>query len=155
MTGHEPPAARRWIAEHRELDDLLGRFLSAASAGEAAPAREAILAFDQDLRRHTAAEEKDVFHRPRGVKLVPGNEEDERQKLLRELALEHVQIRELSGILVRLWTESAGAQGKGLVGNLLSRWDAHTAREEREIYSNHPEAADPPPVPPGDPSSRR
>ena len=135
MTEEDPTAANRWIGEHRALDDLLGRFLVAASGGEAAAAREAILAFDEALRRHTAAEEEEVFHRQRGERLVPKEEEGGRERLLRELALEHVQIRELSGILVRLWTEPADSRARGLVGTLLSRWDAHTAREEREVHS--------------------
>jgi Hemerythrin HHE cation binding domain len=155
VTAKDPDRAHRWIGEHRALDNLLGQFLAAASAGESAAAREAIGAFDEALRRHTAAEEEEVFHRQPGQKLLPKEEEGDRDRLLRELALEHVQIRELSGILVRLWSESADSPGRGLVGNLLSRWDAHTAREERGVHSDHPEVAEPPPGSPGDPSSRR
>lgn len=140
MTAKDPNTTNRWIGEHRALDDLLGRFLAAASAGETAAAREAIGAFDEALRRHTAAEEEEVFHRQSGEKLVPKEEEGDRERLLRELSLEHVQIRELAGILVRLWADPAVSQGKGLVGNLLSRWDAHTAREERELHSRETRA---------------
>jgi len=121
--------------QHRRLDDLLGRFLAAAEAGGPGVAREAILAFDERLRRHTAFEEEHILGRARGEKLFPGPEEGERERLLRELLLEHVQIREVSGMIVRLITEKEDlASARRLLPNLLSRWDAHTGREEREIF---------------------
>ena len=56
------------------------------------------------------------------------------ERLSRELRLEHVQIRELSGMMRRLVEESgdlAGAQR--LFGNLARRWDAHTEKEEAAL----------------------
>ena len=44
--------------EHRRLDELFGKFLAAASAGDAEETRRAIGAFDSELRRHTAFEEE-------------------------------------------------------------------------------------------------
>ncbi len=122
------------IAAHRALDDLLGRFLAAAGAGELAAARESIAAFDDALRRHTAHEEERLFAPPPERKLVPPEEESDSSRLSRELRLEHVQIRELSGMMLRLVEENgdlAGAQR--LFGNLARRWDAHTAKEERAL----------------------
>jgi len=118
---------------HRELDRLLGRFFSAAAAGAVAPAREAIVAFDEELRRHTALEEEEVLPRAAGHRLAPAEEESPGERLGRELRLEHVQIRELSGVMRRL-AESHDVEGaRRLFGNLARRWDAHTAKEEREL----------------------
>jgi hypothetical protein len=115
-------------ADHRRLDDLFGRFLAAATSEEAA---EAIRAFDAALRRHTALEDEHLFSARRGGKLAPSDEESARERLFRELALEHVQIRELSGMMGRLLGERGDLAGaRALAGNLARRWDAHTVREE-------------------------
>lgn len=122
-------------SEHRALDGILGRFLAAAGSGALDAAREAIAEFDDALRRHTAHEEGHLFPPPPARKLLAPGEaagESAPERLSRELRLEHVQIRELSGMMRRLVVESgdlAGAQR--LFGNLARRWDAHTEKEER------------------------
>ena len=121
------------VAEHRRLDDLFGRFLAAGNAEEAA---EAIRVFDDALRRHTALEDEHLFSVGRGDKLAPKEDETAREQLFRELALEHVQIRELSGMMTRLLGEKGDLAGaRALAGNLARRWDAHTAREEEALGS--------------------
>lgn len=118
--------------EHRLLDDLFGRFLASPDRDSAA---RAIREFDATLRRHTEHEEEHVFPAAPGGKLVAREQETERDRLFRELRVEHVQIREVSGMIVRQLSE-AGDSGavRGLAANLARRWDAHTAREEREAF---------------------
>jgi len=131
----EPSIEELLARDHHRLDDLFGRFLGAAGSGEAAAATEAIRRFDAALRRHTALEEEHLFPEAPGRKLVPRSEESDRERLFRELALEHVQIREVSGMMVRLLAERGDlAAARALAGNLARRWDAHTAREEGEAY---------------------
>jgi hypothetical protein len=127
--------------DHRRLDDLLGRFFAAATP-EAADA--AIRSFDDALRRHTALEDEHLFSARRGGKLTPAEGESGRERLFRELALEHVQIREVSGMMARLLGEKGDLAGaRALAGNLARRWDAHTAREESEAAPLLEEAVDP------------
>ncbi len=131
--------------QHRELDTLLGRFLSAAHGGAADAAREAIVAFDEELRRHTAREEESLIPPSGGYKLAPGEAESDREQLGRELRLEHVQIRELSGMMRRVLEEQADVEAaRRLFPNLARRWDAHTEKEERSILSPPPLDATPP-----------
>ena len=118
---------------HRRLDELLGRFLAAAEARALAPAREAMAAFDEELRRHTALEEEELLPRPAGHGLAPAEGESAAERLGRELRLEHVQIRELSGVMRRLAASDDVEGARRLFGNLARRWDAHTAKEEREL----------------------
>lgn len=118
---------------HRRLDELLGRFLAAAEARAVAPARDAMAAFDEELRRHTALEEEELLPRAAGHGLAPAEAETAAERLGRELRLEHVQIRELSGVMRRLAEEGDVDAARRLFGNLARRWDAHTAREEREL----------------------
>jgi hypothetical protein len=124
-------------AEHRQLDALLGRFLAAAEKAEIAQARASIAEFDDALRRHTAREEEGLFAPPPAKKLIaPAEEiaETAEARLSRELRLEHVQIRELSGMMRRLLEESGDVDGaRRLFPNLARRWDAHTEKEEREL----------------------
>ena len=123
------------VNEHRALDELFGRFLGAATAGDAAAAREAIAVFDDTLCRHTALEEERVLHAPSGHKLAPTESEAEQARLHRELRLEHVQVRELSAMIRRLLEEKGDLAGANrLAPNLARRWDAHTTREERELF---------------------
>lgn len=119
--------------EHRALDDLLGRFLGAAHANVPDAAREALAAFDDELRRHTAFEEEEILPRSPGRKLVAIEPEAEGERLSRELRLEHVQIREVSGMMRRLVEEGDLEGARRLAPNLARRWDAHTMREEREF----------------------
>jgi hypothetical protein len=119
--------------EHRALDDLLGRFLGAAHANVPDAAREALAAFDDELRRHTAFEEEEILPRSPGRKLVAIEPEAEGERLSRELRLEHVQIREVSGMMRRLVEEGDLEGARRLAPNLARRWDAHTEREEREF----------------------
>lgn len=133
----EPAAVIALVArEHRRLDDLLGRSLQAFASGEVARVTEALTAFDDALRKHTALEEEHLYGRTAGKKLVAGSEEPEAERLARELSIEHVQIREVSGMILRLLTEKGdGAGARALLPNLLRRWDAHTTREEGELQS--------------------
>lgn len=121
--------------EHRALDDLLGRFFGAAAAGATEAAREAIAAFDEELRRHTAFEEERILATPSGHKLAPGENEAAAERLHRELRLEHVQVRELSAMIRRLLDEKGDLDGaRRLAPNLARRWDAHTSREEKDLF---------------------
>lgn len=132
------PAAllERLTAEHRRLDDLFGQLLAAMSAGDAAAAGAASQAFDETLRSHTRTEEEEIFPPVPEQKLAPLLDEDSSRRLYRELRLEHVQIRELSGMIRRLLSEGARLDEiPGLAANLARRWDAHTTREEREGFS--------------------
>lgn len=120
--------------DHRLLDELFGRFLAAAAAGDAPAARDAIANFDEALRRHTAFEETHLMPEPEGRRLVATEGERADARLSRELRLEHVQVREVSGMARRLLEEKgdlAGAQR--LAPGLARRWDAHTTREEPEL----------------------
>ena len=121
--------------EHRRLDELLGRFFGAAHAGALEAAREAAATFDDALRIHTADEEARIFPSHSGRKLVPGEEEPDPERLGRELRLEHVQIRELSAMMLRLLEHDDLAGAERLAANLARRWDAHTVREERELIA--------------------
>ena len=121
-------------AAHRALDGLLGRFLAAASAGETGAARDSLAAFDDALRRHTDEEENTLLSPPPGGRLVPAAQESESERLSRELRLEHVQIREVSGMMRRLLEEQGDLDGaRRLFPNLARRWDAHTEKEERAL----------------------
>lgn len=119
--------------DHRLLDDLFGRFLASPDRESAA---RAIREFDATLRRHTEHEEEHVFPAAAGGKLVARAGESDGDRLFRELRLEHVQIRELSGMIVRQLGQ-AGDTGavRGLAASLARRWDAHTEREEREAFA--------------------
>jgi hypothetical protein len=135
-----PTAAAVLEKEHRRLDDLFGRFL-------ASPDRESALRaigeFDAALRAHTRLEEERVFPVPPERKLTARPDEPERERLFRELRLEHVQIRELSGIIVRQLGPEGDPRGvPGLAASLARRWDAHTSREEREADPEALEALD-------------
>jgi hypothetical protein len=122
--------------EHRMLDELFGGFLSAAARGDAEAARRAIEEFDRELRRHTALEEERLLPKPTGHKLAPPEEEQEEERLFRELRLEHVQVREVSAMIVRQLAEKSDLAGaSALAGNLARRWDAHTTREERDLFA--------------------
>ena len=125
------------IREHRELDELFGRFLSAVTSGDLESSRRSIEDFDRELRRHTALEEERVLPVPTGHKLAPPEEEAGRERLFRELRVEHVQVREVSAMIVRLLGERGDLEGaRALAGNLARRWDAHTTREERELFQD-------------------
>ena len=131
-TGGNAPPEALLSSEHRRLDDLFGRFLSAATPEDA---RDAMDTFDDALRRHTALEDEHLYSVRRGGKLSATEGETDRERLFRELALEHVQIREVSGMMTRLLREGGDLAGaRALAGNLARRWDAHTAREERDAY---------------------
>jgi Hemerythrin HHE cation binding domain len=134
MTDTVPTLATSLEAEHRELDQLLGRFLAAITAGNGDAADAALKEFDEILRSHTRREEERLYEKPAGRKLVPA--QDEAAEIpWRELLLEHVQIREVSGMMRRLMEEKRDlAAARALCGNLARRWDAHTTREEREVF---------------------
>jgi hemerythrin HHE cation binding domain-containing protein len=120
------------IAEHRRLDDLFGRFLASSDRESA---ERSMRLFDDELRRHTALEEADIFPEAPAGKLVAQPGESDSDRLFRELRLEHVQIRELSGMMVRhLAPGGDPGAARALAGSLARRWDAHTEREEREGF---------------------
>ena len=130
--------------DHRRLDGLFGRFLAAAAADEAAFAVQAITEFDAALRRHTELEEEHLYPESPGGKLAPTADEGDRERLVRELLLEHVQIREISGMMARLLVEKNDLAGaRSLAGNLARRWDAHTEREERDAFPLLRDSVDP------------
>ena len=131
----------RLTAEHRRLDDLFGQLLAAMNAGDAAMARASSEAFDDALRSHTREEEEEVFPAVSEEGLVPSSEETPSHRFYRELRLEHVQIRELSGMIRRLLSEGVRLEEiPRLAANLARRWDAHTTREEKEGFSQRPGA---------------
>jgi hemerythrin-like domain-containing protein len=133
VAEHSPAALLE--REHRHLDELFGRFLAAVTAGATSAARDAIAAFDDELGRHTAHEEENLFPVPGGHKLAPPDAEETEARLFRELRLEHVQVREVSAMIRRLLEEKSDLEGaRRLCANLARRWDAHTTREERELF---------------------
>lgn len=134
--GARAPLFERLAAEHRRLDERFGHFLAAAAAADADAAREAIEEFDRELRLHTELEEREVYARRAGEKLAPRPDEDDAERLSREMLLEHVQVRELSGIVARLAKKGDLAGAVRLAGGLARRWDAHTTREEREVFGS-------------------
>jgi hypothetical protein len=130
--------------DHRRLDDLFGRFLAAAGANDLTFVARAMREFDTALRRHTELEEEHLFPVSPGEKLAPTPGEGDRERLFRELRLEHVQIREVSGMMARLLLEENDLAGaRALAGNLARRWDAHTTREEGDAYPLLSELLDP------------
>jgi anion-transporting ArsA/GET3 family ATPase len=139
------PVADLLEKEHRRLDDMFGRFLAAVGAAEPAFAAHAIREFDDALRRHTKLEEEHLYPESPGKKLVAAAEEEgDRERLFRELRIEHVQIREVSGMMARLVVEKKDLAGaRALAGNLARRWDAHTVREERDAFPLLSESIDP------------
>ena len=138
------PVADLLEHEHRRLDDLFGRFLSATGKDEPGFAAQAIREFDDALRRHTKLEEEHLYPESPGKKLVAAAEEGDRERLFRELRIEHVQIREISGMMARLLGERNDLAGaRALAGNLARRWDAHTVREERDAFPLLADSIDP------------
>lgn len=133
MTDGPPASAAEVLEEdHRRLDGLFGRFLASPDRESAS---RAIGDFDAALREHTRLEEEHLFPAAPEGKLVARTGESEEERLFRELRLEHVQIRELSGMIVRQLGETGDAGGaRGLAASLARRWDAHTVREEREAF---------------------
>ncbi len=120
---------------HRRLDLLLGAFLAAADTGALSPARDAIAAFDDELRRHTELEEGTILPPAAGHGLAPAAHETDEARLGRQLRLEHVQIREVSGLMRRLVEEKGDVAGaRRLFPNLARRWEAHTEKEERQLF---------------------
>jgi hypothetical protein len=121
-------------AAHRSLDERLGRFLAAVSAGEREAARLAIVRFDDDLRLHTTREDDRLPPLPPGARLVAAEAESEADRFAREIRLEHVQLRELSGMMRRLVEESGDLDGaRRMFPNFARRWDAHTQKEESAL----------------------
>ena len=130
----ELPLAARWKGEHRVLDDLFGEFLMALEKGDAEATRLAIEEFDALLRHHTQREEEQLFAPSETRRLAPLEGETDEARIFRELRLEHVQVREVSGMILHLLSEGPDLEGaRRLAPNLARRWDAHTAREEKEL----------------------
>jgi len=135
-------------SEHRDVDTLLGEFIRAASSGALAEAVDAIARLangikrfklavdaiarlDDAVRVHMSSEEELFLPAPAKLAAAPG--ETDAEEFFRELRLEHVQIRELSGMIRRVLGESADlAAAQNLAAALARRWEAHTKREEKE-----------------------
>jgi hypothetical protein len=131
----DAPLFQRFVAAHRALDELFGSFLAALERQDAEGVTRAMAGFDAALRRHTAEEEEALYPAPEGGKLAAAPAEGAAARRARELRLEHVQIRELSGMILRLAADEGDLAGaRRLAGNLARRWDAHTTREEREVF---------------------
>jgi hypothetical protein len=129
-----PSAAEFFAVEHAAVEERMGRVLALVSGGDAAGARAAIAELDDAMRRHTAEEEERFIPAPPSKKLAPSEGETERERLGRELRLEHVQIREVVGMMRRLIEERGDLAGaKALFGGLARRWDAHVEKEVREL----------------------
>ena len=134
-----PALVERLTREHRRLDDLFGQLLAALNTGDTEAARRASESFDDALRGHTREEEEEVFPAVSKQGLAPSSEESSSRRLYRELRLEHVQIRELSGMIRRILREAVRLDEiPGLAANLARRWDAHTTREEKEGFLPRP-----------------
>lgn len=127
--GPAPEDAAALVSEHRDIDALLGAFLSAASAGALADAVASAALLDDAIRVHTSYEES-LFPQADG-KLVAREGETAEGERFRLLRLEHVQVRELSGMMRRVIGESGDiAATRTLAANLAARWESHTLREE-------------------------
>lgn len=123
-------------AAHVRLEERLGAFLMALARSDAAAAGIAIEEFDEDLRRYTEAKERWLYPARTSERLAPAEGETALETLFRQLALEHVQLRELSGMLRRIVGEKADIEGaRRLVGRLLGRWDAHAGRTMTEALT--------------------
>jgi hypothetical protein len=126
-----PEDADALRSEHRDLDALLAEFLSSASSGALATAVDAIARFDDAIRVHVYSEEG--LYPPGAGKLVALEGETDGDRLFRELRLEFVQIKELSGMIRRVLGESADLAGAlNLGGNLARRWESHVKRSEED-----------------------
>ena len=125
------------MREHREIDERFGQFLAAAFSGDAAAAaqRDRGGGCDDALRpADTDLEEERVYPNAPAHDLAAPAQETAGQRLHRELLLEHVQVRELSAMIRHLLDEKNDLNGaRRLAPNLARRWDAHTAREERDL----------------------
>jgi len=127
-----PETSEAIRTEHRDLDALFGALLRAVSSETLSTAADAAVLFDEALRLHTKMEEA-FFPDPAEAKLIPAEGESGEAALFRELRLEHVQVRELSGMIRRVLSDSGDlAAARTLAATLANRWDKHTAREERE-----------------------
>jgi hypothetical protein len=130
-------SAAYFTREHALIEGLMGRFLGAVSSGVPEAALLQIRELDDALRRHTADEEERFIPMASSAasrKLAPSAEETESERLGRELRLEHVQIREIAGMMRRLVEERGDLAGaRALFGGLARRWDAHVEREVREL----------------------
>jgi Hemerythrin HHE cation binding domain len=135
MPDVDPALPARLTSEHRRLDEIFGAFLAAAAGKDLEAARRAIGGFDEELRRHTGFEESHVIPPAEGRRLVPDDGADASSRLHRELRLEHVQLRELAAMIRRLLEEKGDLEAaRRLAPNLARRWDAHTTREETELF---------------------
>lgn len=127
----EPPPLdpEALAAEHRDIDALLGAFFAAASTNALVTAVDSAARLDDAIRVHTSFEESLFPERLR--KLVTGEGETADAREFRELRLEHVQIRELCGMLRRVMGKSGDVPAAlRLAANLSTRWESHTSREE-------------------------
>ncbi|MEP6769105.1 MAG: hemerythrin domain-containing protein [Acidobacteriota bacterium] len=129
-----PPApddAEALLLEHRDIDTLIESLLAAISTAAVPSSVAAIVRLDDAIRVHSGFEE--VLFPAAPEKLVARAGDTQADELFRTLRLEHVQIREVSGMIRRTLAESGDLAGAlALAANLASRWDSHIRREEKE-----------------------
>jgi hypothetical protein len=127
--------------EHGWIEGFMGALLGAVSSDVEEAARSAVADLDDAIRRHTADEEERIIPAAASGKLVATADETDRERLARELRLEHVQIREVVGMMRRLIEERGDLAGaKALFGGLARRWDAHVEKEVRELTAQRPQS---------------
>jgi hemerythrin-like domain-containing protein len=127
MTTKRGEFVSRLIADHRQLDNAFGRYLAAVEAAVWDPAAEALAVFDDMFRRHAGIEEEAVFSRMH-------DPSDPQPGEIRELALEHTQIRELCSISRIKLRDGLFDDARSLSVNLARRFAQHEEREENHFY---------------------
>jgi hypothetical protein len=66
---------------------------------------------------------------------LPGEDREKIAAVMTTLHLEHMQVREAAAMIRRLLDEKNDLEGaRRLAPNLARRWDAHTTREERDLF---------------------
>jgi Hemerythrin HHE cation binding domain len=127
MTTPRGEFVSRLVGAHRHLDGAFGRYLAAVEAAAWGPAAEALAAFDDGFRSHARVEEETIFA---GLHAPSDPQPDE----IRELALEHTQIRELCSISRVKLREGLFDDVRALAANLARRFARHEEREENHLF---------------------
>ncbi|MCA1581015.1 MAG: hemerythrin domain-containing protein [Acidobacteria bacterium] len=133
-----PEDTEALLLEHRDIDALLEALLAALSAGALVGSVDALVGsidaiarLDDAIRVHSGFEEGLFPAAPE--KLVTRAGDTAGDPLFRLLRLEHVQIRELSGMIRCVLGDSGDLAGAfTMAANLASRWEAHVRREEKD-----------------------
>lgn len=114
-------------AEHRSLDDLFGGYLATLPRVAEQAARRALELFDREFRHHAGREEAILF-----AALASRSEVLASQ--IRELTLEHTQIRELCSISLEKMSRGRPEDVRALAINLARRFERHERFEEESFY---------------------